>query len=106
MAGCEGTARRSSFAEPAGRSSHTVRSKEESCPVRIGTTDRGEAALLQVVRTGGSCRSFANLLNGWEEQANQDRDDRDHDEQLDERERLTSVGRESKHWNTLSQTGI
>ena len=46
-----------------------------------------QAELLEVVLALGPVGRLADLLDGGQEQADQDRDDRDDDEQLDERER-------------------
>jgi hypothetical protein len=45
-----------------------------------------DAELLQVVRALRPGGGLADLLNGREEEADQDRDDRDHHQQLDQRE--------------------
>ena len=46
----------------------------------------GQADLLVVVATLRASRGFAGLLDGGEEQGHEDRDNGDHDEQLNERE--------------------
>jgi hypothetical protein len=46
-----------------------------------------EADLLEVVLALGAVGRLADLLDGRQQQAHQHRNDRDHDEQLDERER-------------------
>ncbi len=47
----------------------------------------GQADLLQVVLASAAGGGVADLLDRGEEQADQDRDDRDHDQQLDQRKR-------------------
>jgi hypothetical protein len=44
----------------------------------------GQGDLFEVVRALHPIRGLANLLHGREQQADQDRDDGDHDQQLDE----------------------
>jgi hypothetical protein len=51
----------------------------------------GETQLFEVVFALSAAGGFAGLLNGWEEQSDEDRDDRDHHEQFDERE-TTPIG--------------
>jgi len=46
----------------------------------------GNPNLFQVVLTTHPRSSLADLLYGWEQQANEDRDDRDDHEELDKRE--------------------
>jgi hypothetical protein len=41
---------------------------------------------VQIVRAACAVRSFADLLNGWYKQANEDSDNGNNDQQFDERE--------------------
>jgi hypothetical protein len=43
----------------------------------------GQPDLLQIVFTGRAAGRFAGLLNGGQQQSDEDRDDRNHDEQFD-----------------------
>ena len=52
----------------------------------VGGIVERKADLLDVIRTSGAPGRFASTLNGREQQADECADDRDHDEQLDERE--------------------
>jgi len=56
----------------------------------------GQPELLQVVRAGGAGGGLADLLDGGEEQPDQDGDDRDHHQQLDQRESRTVARRSHK----------
>src|SRR5262249_35601775 len=55
---------------------------EELVYVMIGVTRQGE--LFEVVGTLGPARRLADLLDGGQEQADQDGDDGDHDQQFDQ----------------------
>src|SRR5262249_13844872 len=66
-------------------------------PVCVVVVVKRQADLLQVVAALGPGGRFADLLDGGEEQSDQDRDDRDHHQQLDERETSTS-GRQARHY--------
>jgi hypothetical protein len=46
-----------------------------------------QSKLLQVIAALGSPGSLTRLLDGRQQQSDQDRDDRDHDQQLNQRER-------------------
>src|SRR5262249_37207007 len=46
---------------------------------------QGNADLTEVAERGGPVGGNANLLDRWHQQANQDRDDRNHHQELDER---------------------
>ena len=61
----------------------------------------GQANLLEIVLALHSRGRFADLLNGGQQEADQDRDDRDHHQQFDERERKTTV----LHGRDLRQQG-
>jgi hypothetical protein len=52
-----------------------------------------DADLVQVVGAADPAGGGADLLDGGEEQADQDRDDRDHHQQLDQREAVPAAGR-------------
>src|SRR5581483_6252773 len=61
----------------------------------------GQADLLEIVRAAHSGGGLADLLDGGQQQADQDRDDRDHHQQLDQREPKTgSPGAGASHENT------
>jgi hypothetical protein len=47
---------------------------------------RRQSCLAEIIGAGGSVGCFPNLLHGWEQQADEDGDDRDHDKQFEERE--------------------
>jgi hypothetical protein len=64
---------------------------------------RGEADLFQVVLTGHASSRLTNFLDGGQEQADEDGDDRNHDEQLDQRERTANGAR---HRRTLQVLGL
>ena len=51
--------------------------------VRIVVIEQGEADVLQVGAALCLASCLAGQLDRWQEQGDQDRDDRDHDEQLD-----------------------
>src|SRR5262249_27078496 len=51
---------------------------------------RGQSDLLEVVAALHACGGLADLLDGREQEADQDRDDGNHDQQLDERERSSA----------------
>jgi hypothetical protein len=57
--------------------------------------------LLEVVGALGACRGPANLLHGGQQQPDQDRDDRDHDQQFDQREATPRA--EPGHGNPSSE---
>ena len=61
---------------------------------------RGERELFEVVLPLGAGGGFAHLLHSGEEQADQDCNDRNHDEQLDECKRATGL-REARHERTF-----
>ena len=61
-------------------------------PVRALVVVEGQADLLEVVLAPGTGRGLAGLLDGGEEQADQDGDDGDHHQQFDERECTTGDG--------------
>jgi hypothetical protein len=50
-----------------------------------------DGELMQVVAALGAGRGLADFLHSWDEQADQDGDDRNHDQQLDQRERGTTT---------------
>jgi hypothetical protein len=50
---------------------------------------QGDADLVQVVSALGAGGGLADFLHGGQQQANQDRNDRDHHQQLDQREAAT-----------------
>lgn len=52
----------------------------------------GQTNLLQMIAALGATGGFTSLLNGRQQQRNQDRNDGNHDEQLDEREALSTRG--------------
>src|SRR5262249_23300909 len=61
-----------------------------------------DAELLEVVLTLGACGGLADFLDGGQEQADEDRDDRDHHQQLDQRKRCAAhaaggMGREHEN---------
>jgi hypothetical protein len=56
----------------------------------------GQADLFQVVLAAHPGGRLADLLDGGQEQADQDGDDGDHHQQLDERERRTGTGHEAR----------
>jgi hypothetical protein len=56
-----------------------------------------DANLLEVVAALQTCGGLADLLDGGEQQADQDRDDRDDDQQLDQRETTLDTGQELEH---------
>ncbi len=60
----------------------------------------GDGELLQVVDRLRACGRSANLLDGRQQQTNQDGDDGDHDQQFDERERSTAVRKATMHGPT------
>ena len=47
-----------------------------------------EAHLSEMVRTGNTPRGFADLLNGWQQHPDEDANDRNHNQQLNQRERI------------------
>ena len=47
---------------------------------RVVVVVASQTKLLQIVRATHPVGGLANLLHGWQQQANQDRDDRDYDE--------------------------
>ena len=51
---------------------------------------QGQADLLQIVAALHAVRGFPDLLDGRQQQADQDGDDRDHHQQLNEREPAAS----------------
>jgi hypothetical protein len=53
----------------------------------------GNAELLQIIPALRAAGGFARLLDGRQQQGNQDRDNRDHHQQLNERERSEPVPR-------------
>ena len=54
----------------------------------------GQRELLEVVGRSGRVGGFPDLLNGGKQQADQNSDDRDHDQQFDQRERASrALGR-------------
>jgi hypothetical protein len=66
-----------------------------------------DAELLDVVGARHACGGLAHLLDGGEEQADQDGDDGDHHQQLDQRERAAvpqqadefhDESSQKKHW--------
>jgi hypothetical protein len=57
---------------------------------RIVVIVHRQPELLQVVLALRPARGLAGLLHGGKQQRDQDRDDRDHDEQFDQRERTRS----------------
>src|SRR5262249_45823785 len=65
-----------------------------------------QAELLEVVGALDARGGLAHLLDGGEQQADEDGDDRDDDEQLDQRERDPPAGRNSTHVKTPSGIGI
>src|SRR5207244_13345708 len=76
--------------------------------VAVGTVEvgQGQADLLEVVlalRAGGC---LANLLDGRQEQADQDRDDGDHDEQLDQGEASAAGRSQPVHLTLLRLDGV
>src|SRR5262249_36159960 len=60
--------------------------------VHIVVVLAGQADLLEVVGALGAGGSLADLLDGGQEQADEDRDDRNHHQQLDQRERTPGPG--------------
>src|SRR5207253_7295852 len=60
---------------------------------RIVVVVEGEADLLEVVRTLGACGGLTDLLDGRDEQADENGDDGDHHQQLDQRERAALLHR-------------
>ncbi len=60
-------------------------------PLRTFVIVHGQADLLQVVRALGTPGGFPGRLDGGQEQRDQDRDDGDHDEQLDQGEPEAAV---------------
>ena len=58
-----------------------------SAPGGVVVVVDGQADLLQVVRALGPGGGLPDLLDGGQEQADQDGDDGDHHQQLDQRER-------------------
>ena len=59
-----------------------------------------DAPLFQIVLALGAASSFAGLLYGRQKQRHQNRDDRDHNQQLNQRERATA-----NHGTLLGKTG-
>src|SRR5262249_61544031 len=59
-------------------------------PVRAMVVVKRQADLLEVILALSSRGGLANSLNGRYEQAHEDRNDRDHDEQLDQSEAVAS----------------
>src|SRR5262249_26194868 len=74
--------------------------------VRVVVVVAGEADLLEVVGALGAGGSGADLLDGGEQQADEDGDDGDHHQNLDQRERRGPVPGSGRHhglspdWNT------
>jgi len=63
-----------------------VRAAGGEVPDAVVVVLKGEADLLEVVGALHSGGGFTHLLDGGEQQADQDGDDGDHDEQFDQRE--------------------
>src|SRR5439155_24041660 len=63
--------------------------------------------LLEIVLALGTGRGLADLLHGRQQQADQDGDDRDHHQQLDQGESLTTTHCTDSYWGkgTMTQTG-
>ena len=57
----------------------------------------GQADLLEVVGAADACGRLADLLDGGQQQADEDGDDGDHHQQLDQREAGSSFSLESGH---------
>jgi hypothetical protein len=51
----------------------------------------GQAHLLEIVLAGDTVGRLANLLHSGQQKPNQDADNGDHDQQLDKRERSSTV---------------
>jgi hypothetical protein len=62
----------------------------------------GQHELLDVIDALGTPGGFARSLNGGEQKGDQDRDDRDHDQQLDQGERTTHP----PHGRVLDKSGV
>jgi hypothetical protein len=58
-----------------------------------------QAELFQIVGTTHPGRSLADLLDRGQQEANQDGDDRNHDQQLDQREPILSSRPRTDHSN-------
>src|SRR5262249_10869040 len=61
-------------------------------PVVAVVVVRGQGDLLEVVQALGACGGRADLLDGGEQQADEDGDDRDHHQQLNQGEAAPSPG--------------
>src|SRR5262249_46653655 len=66
--------------------------------VRVVVVVEGQADLLEIVGTLGPGRRLPHFLDGRQEQADEDRDDRDHHQQLNEREAWTRNLRNGSAW--------
>jgi len=66
--------------------------------IRIVVVVNRQRHLLEVVGALHPRRCLADLLDGGEEQADEDGNDGDDDEQLDQRKCQSTAGRELTHW--------
>src|SRR5262249_31109681 len=69
----------------------------EFAVVRIGVRVDGQADLLEVVLALGAAGGLADLLDGGEQEADEDGDDGDHHQQLDQRERAARPQARMRH---------
>jgi len=65
-----------------------------------------QADLLQIVLALRSCRCFPDLLHGRNQQGDEDRDNRDHDQQFDQGETAAGGRSRARHDALLSRKGM
>jgi hypothetical protein len=81
-----------------------VDGRKPSAPL-VRVLVKGQHNLFEVVLALDTGCSFARHLDGWEQQPHEDRDDGDHDQQLDQRE-TTSVGRAIRWRNHTAEPSL
>jgi hypothetical protein len=62
----------------------------------------GQSELFEIVAALNARRGLSDLLDGWQQQADQNADDRNHHQQLDERETTPST-RDTREWHKASE---
>src|SRR5262249_34829123 len=76
---------------PRRRTGRLVIPRTRELTVRVVIAMLGQPDLFEVVAALHAVGRFANLLDSGEQQTNKDRDNRDHDQQLDQRESVSAL---------------
>jgi hypothetical protein len=66
----------------------------------------GQTKLLQVIRARRPASGFADFLNGGQEQANQNGNDRDYDQKFNQRKCPAEVRRHDASWKRAVSAGV